>query len=480
MTRRVHGVETEYGLIARRDVRRLASDEAGALLFGPLARSRAGTNAFLGNGGRVYLDVGSHPEYATPECLDARSLVVAQRAGDEVLLRLARSAAAHEAAEGRPVTFSLFRNNVDSFGNTWGSHSNHLVGRDADPDALAAWLVPFLVSRPVVSGAGRWRRGRFTLSQRGDVLGDVVSNQTTRARPLINTRDEPHADPARHRRLHLLAGDTLTLEHPLWLGLVCTELVLRAAEAGRRPPPGPAEPLAALRTWNTDPDAWVSGDPEAGSELTAIGLQRVLWERTGEFASDEETRSGHAAWGATLDAVAGGRPSGAEWDTKRRLLRAWADAHGASEDDPRLDALDLRWHELGVDATGRPRGLARLAEFRGQAPRLTTDAEVAAALVTAPSPTRARVRGRLVDAARTADRDVTVDWARFVAHDLPGGGPGAWAFAVEAALELDDPFADADPRADALAARLASEPRVGRLGGFVPPPAGAPRDGRAD
>lgn len=456
---RVTGVETEYGLVGHLDGRRLVSDEAGARLFAPLARSWASTNAFLGSGGRLYLDVGSHPEYATPECADAHALVVAQRAGDTLLTRLADAAVAAAAEEGHALRVALFRNNVDSFGNTWGSHTNHLVARDADPAALAAWLVPFLVSRAVVSGAGRWRRGRFTLSQRGEVLGDLVSNQTTRSRPLINTRDEPHADPARFRRLHVLAGDTLTLERPLWLGLVCTELVLRLAESGRPAPLGPADPLAALRAWNTDPDAGVPATD--GSSLTAHGLQRTLLAAAEDAVTDDETAVGHRAWAEVLAAVAAGRPSGAEWDTKQRLIEAWRVAHGVERDDASCDALDLRWHELGTDAAGRPRGLARLLEARGQAERLTTDAEVDEATSTPPSPTRARVRGRLVDAARAAGRDIAVDWASFAVHDLPGGG---------VRLALDDPTADTHPDADALVGKMAAEPRIGVLRGFVPPP----------
>lgn len=459
---RVVGVETEYGLVGHLDGRRLVSDEAGGWLFAPLAHRHAATNAFLGSGGRLYLDVGCHPEYATPECADARSLVVAQRAGDALLLRLADAAVALAADRGHELRLALFRNNVDSFGNTWGSHTNHLVARDADPAALAAWLVPFLVSRAVVSGAGRWRRGRFTLSQRGEVLGDIVSHRTTRARPLINTRDEPHADPARYRRLHLLAGDTLTLERPLWLGLVCTELVLRVAESGRRPPTAPADPLAAMRAWNVDPDAGVPAD--GGGHVSATELQRELHAAAADAVDDDETAAGHRAWAETLAAVAAGRPSGAEWDAKRRLIEAWRAAHGAAADDPRCDALDLRWHEVGADppADGtRPRGLARLLEARGREPRLTTDAEVAAATATPPSPTRARVRARLVDAARRARRDVTVDWASVVVHDLPGG---------RVRLALDDPLADAVPAADALATRMRTEPRVGVRPGFTPPP----------
>ncbi len=471
MTRRVYGVETEYGLVGRRDGRRLPSDEAGQRLFAPLAGRYRSTNAFLGGGGRLYLDVGSHPEYATPECTSARDLVVAQRAGDELLLRLAAEARAEEAAAGHDTTFTLTRNNVDSFGNTWGSHENYLVSRQTDPAALSGWLAGFLAARPLIAGAGRWRRGRFTLSQRGDVLGDVVSAHTTRSRPLINTRDEPHADPARYRRLHVIAGDTLCLETTMWLAVVATELVVRCAESGRTPPPGPADVLGALRSWNADPDAGVPATD--GTLITARTLQRAYLDAAVDAVSGEsadQTGPGWTAWRDALDALDAGRPSTVEWDVKRRLLTAWRDRHGVPDADPRLDALDLRWHELG-DRDGRPAGLARLAEARGRTPRLTTDAEVTAALTRSPSPSRARVRGALLDAALAAGRDHSADWSTFAVHDLAGpDGAGP----AEVLLGLDDPFADACPAADALIARMTTEPRVRALGGFRPPGVSGP------
>ncbi len=456
--RRIHGVETEYGLVGTSDGRRLPIDEAAGRLFAPVAREFATTNLFHRAGGRLYLDIGSHPEYATPECATARDLVTAQRAGDALLLDLVARARSQEAEEGRDTTFRLFRNNVDPFGNTWGSHENYLVDRSLDPAALSDWLVPFLVSRLLIGGAGHWRRGVFTLSQRGDVLGDLVSNQTTRSRPLINTRDEPHADPERHRRLHVIAGDTNSLEHPMWLVVVATELVLRRAEAGGTPPVGPADPLAALRVWNRDPDAGVPAP--GGGRVTARGLQRTFLALTADLADDaDETGPGWRAWRDALDALDAGRPSGLEWDAKLRTLRAWRDRHGVPDTDPRLDALDLRWHELGTEGR-RPVGLAPLWEAR-HGIRHTTAAGVTAATEQAPGATRARVRGALVAAAQDRGRDHVVDWSSFEVRDLPG---------PPVRVAMDDPFVGAVPGASVLVDRMRDEPRVRTLGGFVPPP----------
>lgn len=187
----------------------------------------------------------------------------------------------------------------------------------------------------------------------------------------------------------------------------------------------------------------------------------------------DETGPGWRAWRDALDALDAGRPSGLEWDAKLRTIRAWRDRHGAADSDPRLDALDLRWHELGSQA-GRPVGLAALWEAR-HGVRHTTDAEVASATERAPSATRARVRGELLAAAQDRGRDHVVDWASFEVRDLPGGG---------VRLRLDDPF-DADPAgASELADRMRDEPRHRALGGFVPPPddgraaAGGTSDGR--
>ena len=436
---RVYGLETEYGLVGRtRDAggrwRRLAADEAAQRLFVPIARQHAASGVFLPNGGRLYLDVGNHPEYATPECTSIADLQVAERAGDELMVALAESARAAEADEGRDTEFTLVKNNVDSFGNTYGSHENYLVARSLDPEHLAAWLVPFLVSRQAVAGAGRWRRGRFTVSQRCDALADVMSGNTTRSRPLINTRDEPHADPSRYRRLHVISGDSNLDEASARLRWAATELVLRLAETGRPPPITLDDPLAALRAWGRDPApaAALQRRFAALAEPVAAGLEGDLarWQRDGVTP---------------------------EWAHKRRLIEAFRDRHHLSDADARLDAVDLRWHVLGTGTDSRPSGLARLLEARGELPRLTEPDAVASARSVAPSEGRARLRGSLIAAARAHGRDHSVDWASFTVHDLPG------------AVALDDPFAAADPRVDALVAAMAERPRRRPLGGFVPP-----------
>lgn len=455
----VMGVEVEYGLAARSNGHRLDPEEAGRRLFVPLARTHGSTSAFLPNGGRLYLDVGAHPEYATPECADARSAVVAQRAGDELMLDLADQARLADAEQHRDTTFSLTRNNRDAAGHAWGFHTNHLVPRTVDPHLLTAWLVPFLVSRGVMSGAGRWHRGDFRLTQRAEVYAEAVSRNTTRARPLINTRDEPHADPTRFRRLHLLAGDTLTLEMPLWLTLATTDLVIRAAVTGSRPPAGPQDPVKALRIWDADPSAPVA--IEDGTQSSAFDVQHRWREAVGEWATAPDARDALSHWGALLTDVAAGRPSCAEWDVKRRTLLAWQRRHAAAPDDVRLEALDLAWHDIGRRADGRPTGIARLVESRGQAVRLTTDAEVEAASRESLSPTRAVARGRLVATAHTYDRDVTVDWEHVTVNDFPGGS---------VRLEMPDPSRADVAGVDEMLVRMASVPRIGPLRGFVPPP----------
>lgn len=437
--RRVYGVETEYGLTAATRPlsggpwRRLTGDDAAQRLFAPMVAAYASTNVFLANGGRLYLDVGNHPEYATPECTSVADLLVAERAGDDLVAQLAIQASALEAEEGRETTFRLVKNNVDSFGNSYGSHENYLVSRQTDPGQLTNWLVPFLVSRQALAGAGRWHRGAFTISQRCDALADVVSNQTTRSRPLINTRDEPHADPSEYRRLHVISGDSNLDEPSAWLRYASTELVLRLAESGRRAPVQMTDPVGALRAFGRDPDG-------------ARAIQDVYVRAAGEVAWGLEDAL--AAWSDP-----GWRP---EWQHKRALLQAYAARHGVSDDDPRLDALDLRWHLLGTGTDGRPQGLARLLQARGVLQRLTDDDAVTAAMGEAPAAGRARIRGHLIDSARSHGRDFVADWSSFEVHDLP------------ARLSLDDPFAVASAEADALAVRMASEPRR-RLGGFRPP-----------
>ncbi|GAA1376198.1 proteasome accessory factor PafA2 family protein [Luteococcus sanguinis] len=459
---RAHGLETEYGLQVRVLTasgrwRRLGSDEAGEALFAPVAEANRATNVYLRNGGRLYLDVGSHPEYATAECATIGDLVAQDRAGDVVVDQLADRLVEHLADQGEQARVSVFKNNVDSHGNSWGSHENYQVAREPGDgvDELADALSGFLVTRQLTSGAGHWERdrlgvGRFLLSQRAAHMWDPVGTATTRSRPLVNTRDEPHADPARHRRLHVICGDSTLIDATTALRVGSTELVLRAIEAGQRlDAMVPADTGPAIRAVAGDVTGRVRFDGRAG-QLTALDVQRAWWQLTAPFADDDELRRVHETWGRVLDAVQDDRLDEVahlvDWVAKRRVLLAEQGRRGLRADDPRLAQIDLVWHDI---RSGQ--GLCRLAEARGQVERWV-GADVVRRAVDQPPVTRAALRSRFVTAAQQNQRQYTVDWMRFTCHDLADGH-----------ASVPDPLCAQDVVVDELVARMASEPRTSAM-----------------
>ena len=458
--RRIVGVETEYGLAARkpdgaRGVR-ISGGEAAQRLFTPLERQYASSNVFLPNGGRMYLDVGSHPEYATPECANLDDLLVHERAGDELLVALAQRAEAEGADAGEPIDIRLLKNNVDAHGNSYGCHENYCIPRALDLPGLAAVLTPFLVTRQVLCGSGRWSPDGFAISQRAEVLHDELSSMTTRSRPLINTRDEPLADPSRFRRLHVISGDSNCSEPSAALKVGSLLAVLDAVEAASTGA-GPAVPAleladvaGALRAVAHDPRAVLT--LASGRTIGALDIQWAYLAAAGETPIA-------ARWARVLDLLEAGAEDDldgeVEWVTKRALLRRYADARGLAWSDRRLAQVDLAFHELTRAADGTPRGLFRLLEGRGAASRLTDPDAVGRALVTPPPDTRAVLRGRLIRTARQERRPYTVDWVQFTAHDLPDGAGGRG----DRAVKLPDPLAVADEAVDAMVEALASPSR---------------------
>ena len=206
------------------------------------------SNVFLENGARLYLDVGSHPEYATPECDSIADLVVHDKAGERILEHLVNSAEARLREEGiRGVVF-LFKNNTDSAGNSYGCHENYLTSRRDDFGHYAEVLIPFLVSRQIYAGSGKVlqtaRGAMYCISQRAEHIWEGVSSATTRSRPIINTRDEPHADAERFRRLHVIVGDSNMSEYATFLKVGATSILLAHARGPGRGPAGhdPGEP----------------------------------------------------------------------------------------------------------------------------------------------------------------------------------------------------------------------------------------------
>ena len=220
--RRIFGLENEYGVTCTlRGQRRLSPDEVARYLFRRVVCWGRSSNVFLENGARLYLDVGSHPEYATPECDSIADLVVHDKAGERILEGLVRSAEQRLREEGIRGEVYLFKNNTDSAGNSYGCHENYLVEREGDFTKFTDVLIPFLVTRQVYAGAGKVlqtaRGAMYCVSQRAEHIWEGVSSATTRSRPIINTRDEPHADAERFRRLHVIVGDSNMSEYTTFL-----------------------------------------------------------------------------------------------------------------------------------------------------------------------------------------------------------------------------------------------------------------------
>src|SRR5918993_901336 len=235
--RRIMGIETEFGVTCTfHGHRRLSPDEVARYLFRRVVSWGRSSNVFLRNGARLYLDVGSHPEYATPECDSVVDLVAHDRAGERILEGLLVDAEKRLHDEGIAGEIYLFKNNTDSAGNSYGCHENYLVSRHGEFGRLADVLIPFLVTRQLICGAGKVlqtpRGAVFCLSQRAEHIWEGVSSATTRSRPIINTRDEPHADAEKYRRLHVIVGDSNMNETTTLLKVTITDLVLRMIEQG--------------------------------------------------------------------------------------------------------------------------------------------------------------------------------------------------------------------------------------------------------
>src|SRR3989337_1038564 len=235
MDRRIFGLENEYGVTCTfRGQRRLSPDEVARYLFRRVVHWGRSSNVFLENGARLYLAVGSHPEYATPECDSIADLVVHDKAGERILEGLVRSAEQRLREEGIRGEVFLFKNNTDSAGNSYGCHENYLVERDGDFSKFTDVLIPFLVTRQIYAGAGKVlqtaRGAMYCLAQRAEHIWEGVSSATTRSRPIINTRDEPHSDAERYRRLHVIVGDSNMSEYATFLKVGTTSILLRMLE----------------------------------------------------------------------------------------------------------------------------------------------------------------------------------------------------------------------------------------------------------
>ena len=450
--RRIYGIETEYGITCASTVGGvppLDADRAARLLFEPVVARFRTSNAFTRGGARLYLDVGSHPEYATAECDRLTDLLAQDRAGEITMADLAARANARLAARDVPGRIHLFKNNSDAAGAGFGCHENYLVHRRADFWNDARTLVPHLVTRQILVGAGHVLPGvdgapaRYVFSQRADQMEDAVSSATTRSRPLINTRDEPHADATRYRRLHVIVGDSNIAQGSTLLKAAAMDLLLDYLEkGGSLADLRLADPMRAIRDTCHDLSGRAPLELADGRTITPLDLQTEHLARVRAHTADLDLSELHRRaldlWERGLDAVARGRPQDVaadlDWAAKHQLLTRYARRAGTGLDDPRVARLALAYHDVSPEAGLRPR-----LEGAGLLHRLVDEARARAAVDTPPATTRARLRGAAVALAQDLRRDLTVDWVNLRLDD--GRTPP---------LALRDPFACADERVDAL------------------------------
>src|ERR1700760_2916252 len=427
MDRRIFGLENEYGVTCSfRGQRRLSPDEVARYLFRGVVSWGRSSNVFLRNGSRLYLDVGSHPEYATPECDSVVDLVTHDKAGERILEGLVADAGRRLRAGGIGGDIYLFKNNTDSAGNSYGCHENYLVPRHQDLGRLTGVLTPFLVTRQMICGAGKvlqTPRGTvYCVSQRADHIWEGVSSATTRSRPIINTRDEPHADAERFRRLHVIVGDSNMSETTTMLKVASCDLVLRMIEEGVVMRDLTMEnPIRAIREISHD----VTGQRKVrlanGREASALDIQHEYLSKARNFVDRRERSTplieqALDLWERGLKAVEsddlGLVDRELDWVIKWKLIDRYRATHGLPLGHPRIAQLDLAYHDIRRD-----RGLYYLLERRGAVSRVTSDLKIFEAKSVPPQTTRARLRGEFIRRAQERRRDFTVDWVHLKLND---------------------------------------------------------------
>jgi proteasome accessory factor A len=450
--RRIFGIENEYGVTCTfKGQRRLSPDEVARYLFRKVVSWGRSSNVFLANGARLYLDVGSHPEYATPECDDIVDLVTHDKAGERVLEGLLVDAERRLRDEGISGDVYLFKNNTDSAGNSYGCHENYLVSRHGEFSRLADVLIPFLVTRQIICGAGKVtqtpRGASYSVSQRAEHIWEGVSSATTRSRPIINTRDEPHADAERFRRLHVIVGDSNMSEYTTFLKIGATSIVLRMLEedAGPWRDLSLENPIRAIREISHDLGCRRRVRLANGRELSAIDVQSEYLNRALRFAKRRglaplEERAlamwEHAMTGLEKDPLS--LDTEIDWVVKYHLIEAYRQKHQLPLTHPKVALLDLSYHDVT-----RARSLYYLLERRGHVERTVTDADIESAVTTPPQTTRARLRGAFIKRAKERKRDYTVDWVHLKLNDQ-----------AQRTVLCKDPFKARDDRVERLISSL--------------------------
>ncbi len=451
LKQRIFGLENEYGLIfSPKGGVYLPMERVLGCIFEGLIPNSWPSNAFLANGARFYQDTGCHPEYSTPECDNILDLVIHDKAGERLLEACLPTAEERLRADGLSGEIYIFKNNTDSLGNTYGCHENFLMRRDVDFWKVTEQLIPFFVTRQIYSGAGKVLKvsgkTQYCISQRAQHIHERTSSSTTSSRSIINTRDEPHADAERYRRLHIIVGDSNMSELATYLKVGTASLILSMIEEGYAVEGMELEDsVKAIREISRDPSLKKKVRLDDGRQLTAVEVQRVYLDRAQEYlaqqAHDPILDDVWKRWALVLDKLDEDPMQlvrEIDWVTKRHLIQSYVDKKACDWDDPRVFLLDLQYHDVK-----RTRGLYYLMESRGMIERVVAEESVQRAMSTPPQTTRAKVRGDFIRFARAKNRSYTVDWTYLKLN-------GYW----EETILCMDPFSAVNRRVDELVSQV--------------------------
>ena len=449
MRPRIYGLENEYGLIFSPNGRvYLPMEKILGYIFEGLIPNSWPSNAFLTNGARFYQDTGCHPEYATPECDNLFDLVVHDKAGERLLETCLPIAEKRLQEEGLQGHIYIFKNNTDSMGNTYGCHENYLIRRDVDFWKVTEQLIPFFVTRQVFAGAGKVLKvsgkAHFFLSQRAQHIHEKTSSSTTSSRSIINTRDEPHADAEKYRRLHIIVGDSNMSEYATYLKVGATSLLLSMIEDGVSIPGVELEdPVRAIREISRDTNFKRRVKMEDGRELTGMEIQKIYLEHAESYVSkarlegEPEVADVVKRWRSVLESIEKDPSRGVgqvDWITKKELMLSYMSKKGCGWDDPRIAMMDLQYHDVK-----RARGLYYLLSRKRLINHLASEEQVQKAMYIPPQTTRAKVRGDFIKFAKDKNRSYTVDWTYLKLN-------GYW----EETILCMDPFSSTNKRVDEL------------------------------
>ncbi len=419
MKKRIYGLECEYGIIyTSNGIKTLPVEKVVRYLFEKLITTESFLNVFLENGARIYLDTGCHPEYATPEVTNLMDLLRYDKAGERLMQDLLHHAEGRLRDTGMTGNLSIFKNNTDFSGNSYGCHENYLVERTSDFYHMAEQLIPFLVTRQVFAGAGkvvqtRWGTDYF-ISQRAEHICHTISGTTTNDRSIINTRDEPHADKEKYRRLHVIVGDSNMSEYTTYLKVGTTDIVLQMIEQGFiKQDFAIRNPVKSLRDISHDVTCKKKLRLDDGRKVSAVELQKEYLELAHKFFAMQRPNPVINdildKWEYVLhhlDQEPMELHREIDWVIKKQLIENFRTKKDIPWNSHRILMLDLQYHDIREN-----KGLFYKLEENGLVERILNEDEILQAMVDPPTDTRAKLRGDFIKMAKRLNIRYDLDWS---------------------------------------------------------------------